>query len=157
MTTFHDKAAIFREALFLPPPDHLPQNHAGMSANRIPWVLVTSKEVRQAIFSSVSIKAPGPDGISFLCIQHAYTAIPQHFNSLYKALLNIGYHPKYWRQAIGAILAKPNKPDYTVPKAYRPIALLNCLGKVAEKIIAASLNYLAEKHHLLDPEQMGGR
>ena len=72
-------------------------------------------------------------------------------------MLNIGYHPKCWRQATGAILAKPNKPDYTVPKAYRPIALLNCLGKVAEKIIAARLNYLAEKHHLLDPEQMGGR
>ena len=35
-TTFHDKAAIFREALFPLLPDHLPQDHTGTSANRIP-------------------------------------------------------------------------------------------------------------------------
>ena len=28
-----------------------------------------------------------------------------------------------------------NKPDYTNPKAYRPIAILNCLGKVLEKLM----------------------
>jgi ribonuclease HI len=72
-------------------------------------------------------------------------------------LINTGYHPKCWRQAIGVILKKPKKPDYSVPKAYRVIALLNCLGKVSERILAQRLSYLAETTHLLHPTQIGGR
>jgi hypothetical protein len=33
------------------------------------------------------------------------------------------------------IIPKPNKPDYSSVKAYHPIALLNCLGKVIEKLM----------------------
>ena len=80
-----------------------------------------------------------------------YKAIPDTFYNLYSALLNIGYHPKYWRQATGAILKKQGKPDYSVPKAYRVIALLNCLGKVSERILAQRLSYLTETIRLLYP------
>jgi len=62
-----------------------------------------------------------------------------------------------WREAICAIIPKPNKIDYKTPKVYRPIALLNCLGKIIEKILANRLSYYAEKHSLLHEEQMGGR
>ncbi len=72
-------------------------------------------------------------------------------------LINTGYYPKCWRQAIGVILKKPKKPNYLVPKAYRVIALLNCLGKVLERILAQRLSYLAETTHLLYPTQIGGR
>ena len=37
------------------------------------------------------------------------------------------------------------------------ITLLNCLGKVSEKIIATRLSYLGETTGLLHPEQMGDR
>ena len=37
------------------------------------------------------------------------------------------------------------------------ISLLNCLGKVAEKIIATKLFFLAESIDLLNPDQIGGR
>jgi hypothetical protein len=49
------------------------------------------------------------------------------------------------------------KPDYSAPKAYGPITPLNCLGKISEKIRATRLAHLAEKHHLLDGLQIGGR
>ncbi len=58
------------------------------------------------------------------------------FYSIYSILINTGYYPKYWRQAIGVILKKLKKLNYLVPKAYRVIALLNCLGKVLERILA---------------------
>ncbi len=58
---------------------------------------------------------------------------------------------------IGVILKKPKKPDYSVPKAYRVIALLNCLGNVLEHILAQRLSYLAKTTHLLYPTQIGGR
>jgi hypothetical protein len=55
------------------------------------------------------------------------------------------------------VIPKPNKPDYSNPKAYRPIALLNCLGKVLEKLMASRLSGMAETHDLLHPDQIGGR
>jgi len=86
-----------------------------------------------------------------------YQAIPTPLTDLFKLLLKIGYHPHCWREATGAIIRKPNKPDYSVPKAYRPLSLLNCLGKISEKIMAKRFSYLAETEGLLHTEQMGGR
>jgi hypothetical protein len=71
---------------------------------------------------------------------------------LYKKLLNNNYYPKCFRETIGAILPKANKLDYNILKAYRIISLLNCLGKISEKIIAKRLAYLSEKHSILHPE-----
>ncbi|RDL42413.1 uncharacterized protein BP5553_02392 [Venustampulla echinocandica] len=78
-------------------------------------------------------------------------------NKLFSALIDVGYHLTCWKQATGAILKKLGKPNYTLPKAYRVISLLNCLGKVSERILAQRLGYLAETTTLLHPSQVGGR
>ncbi len=49
------------------------------------------------------------------------------------------------------------KRNWLELKSYRIIFLLNCLGKIAEKIIAARLAYLAETTDLLYFDQIGGR
>ena len=87
----------------------------------------------------------------------AYRAIPDYFHTLYEVLLRYGYHPKAWREATIVIIKKNGKPDYSAPKAYRPISLLNCLGKICEKIMATRLAHMAEKNHLLHNLQIGGR
>ena len=114
-------------------------------------------EIKTAIFTSSTKKALGPDRISFKIVQEAFLAIPDLFYRVYSTLIDRGYHPKQWREAIGVILKKSGKRDETVPKTYRVISLLNCLGKTAEKIIANRLSYLAENTDLLYPEQIGGR
>jgi hypothetical protein len=55
------------------------------------------------------------------------------------------------------IIKKLGKADFGISKAYRPISLLNCLGKISEKIMATRLAHMAEKHHLLQHLQIGGR
>jgi hypothetical protein len=55
------------------------------------------------------------------------------------------------------VIPKPNKPNYSNAKAYRPIALLNCLGKVLEKLMATGLSSMSKSHNLLHPDQIGGR
>ena len=54
-------------------------------------------------------------------------------------------------------LNNESKRDYSLPKSYRVITLLNCLGKIAEKMIVSRLSYLAETTDLLYPDQMGSR
>ena len=54
-------------------------------------------------------------------------------------------------------MKKTSKPDYSIPKAYRVISLLNYLGKVLERLVARRLGALAEIIDLLHPSQLGGR
>jgi hypothetical protein len=55
------------------------------------------------------------------------------------------------------VIRKPQKDDYTTPKAYRPIALLNTIGKLMEGIIARRISYITEIHQLLPGTHIGGR
>lgn len=55
------------------------------------------------------------------------------------------------------MLRKPGKDDYIQPKAYRPIALLNTLGKALEAVMATRLAYLADTFNLLPSRHTGGR
>ncbi|KJZ68630.1 hypothetical protein HIM_11979 [Hirsutella minnesotensis 3608] len=171
-TTFTEKCEAFLTTLFPTPdpspgpsspsrPQSLGKEPPGCSGSKgkakWDWPELEDPEIRRAIFSSSNKKAPGPDSLSFLPIQHAYKAIPAVFNRAYKALFDRGHHPKAWKEAIGVILPKLDKPDYSVPKAYRVISLLNCLGKVLEKLYASRLSYLANTTGLLSPTQLGGR
>jgi hypothetical protein len=142
--------------MFPPPPDFsapppLP------TRQQLPWASVTPQEVQTASNSSNPNKAPGPDGLPFLYLKEAYLKIPSMFNTLYSQLAKHGYHPFCWRESTTAIIRIHNKSDYSAPKAYRPIALLNCLGKTLEKIMATRLAFLAEKNNLLYKGQIGGR
>ena len=67
-----------------------------------------------------------------------------------------GIWPQEFKEAISVIILKPKKDDYSVPKAYRPIALLNTLGKLLTKIIANRLQFDSIANNLLHAGQFGG-
>jgi hypothetical protein len=50
---------------------------------------------------------------------------------------------------------KPDKPDYTQIKAYRVISLLNCLGKVVEKVVADMIAAYCKAAEVLHTGQIG--
>jgi len=110
--TFAEKAKLFRTALFPKPPTANIGREDEPPTRRLPWPRLTQKEIRDAIISSSSSKAPGPDGLGFECLKVAYRAIPDYFHSLYEVLLRYGYHPKAWREATVVIIKKTGKPDY---------------------------------------------
>jgi hypothetical protein len=155
--SFSGQCSAFRNTLFPPPPSAPEPMWSKYKPTSWNWEILTSSELERACSVKIKGKTPGPDMISQEIITHAYQAIPYIFFKLYASLLDIGYHPKCWKQATGAILKKPSKPDYSIPKAYRVISLLNCLGKVSERILAQRLSYLAETTTLLHPSQIGGR
>jgi len=57
----------------------------------------------------------------------------------------------------GVVIPKPNKPDHRVAKAYRVITLLNCLGKVVDKVAADAIADECERRKLLHDGQFGCR
>lgn len=62
-----------------------------------------------------------------------------------------------WKRVKEVLLSKPNNLYYTNVKAYIVISLLNCLGKVSEKVVADMLVEWYEVNHLLHSSQIGSR
>jgi len=68
---------------------------------------------------------------------------------------NLQYTP--WKTFTTIVLHKPGKPHYDVPKAYRPMALLNTMWKVLSALVADQITFLTECHQLLPINHLGGR
>jgi len=67
------------------------------------------------------------------------------------ACINLGHWPKYFKVSTTVIIPKPNKSSYDTPKAFRPIVLLNTLGKLIEKVIADRLQHLVAANDFIHP------
>jgi hypothetical protein len=68
-----------------------------------------------------------------------------------------GHHPKHWKEAIVCVIPKPNRADYTLAKNFRPISLLECLGKLLEKVVARLIYRDMDKYPIVPTTQFGGR
>ena len=124
----------------------------------IQWSRVIEEEIKHVINFSASEKALKSNDMSFAIVQRAYKTILKIFNLVYSELIENDYHSKIWREGTEIILKKSDKSNYSISKAYRIITLLNCLDKVAEKIIAMQLSYTAELNDkLLNFDQMRDR
>jgi hypothetical protein len=60
-----EKALVFRQALFPTPPVSQISEATNPTSHHLPWPKVTTDEIKNAIKSSSSTKAPGPDHIGF--------------------------------------------------------------------------------------------
>jgi hypothetical protein len=118
---------------------------------------ITEAEVRAAIFRSNPKRAPGPDDILFLVWQRIWEEAKGSIIALYRASLRLSHLPDSWRTARIAPLRKPGKPNYTVPKAFRPISLLATISKGLEALVANRLSFMAEKHNLLPSNHLRAR
>jgi hypothetical protein len=90
-------------------------------------------------------------------IQKCADLILDHLYYIFQGTVGRGYYYKPWRESITVILCKPGKPDYSVPKAYQPIALLCTIAKLLTAIIADKMSRLAKNHQLLPKTHFGGR
>ncbi|KAJ3562483.1 hypothetical protein NP233_g9541 [Leucocoprinus birnbaumii] len=155
-----DKCDVLRETLYQEPPP-LPEpvqvDLNTRNPDEIPFVDITSNEVREAIISSSAGTAPGPSQINYTMIKWAWSSAPTEITILLRRCLKMGFHPAQWRRAVAVALCKPNKPDYSQPRAYRLITLLECMGKVLEKVVAKRLTYLVGRYSLISGAQFGGR
>jgi len=116
---------------------------------------ITQQEIAVALAKTSNKSAPGSSGINYKLLKWAFASRPDRFLKIFNAAISFGYH--LWKEAIVVVLPKPNKPDYSLPKAYHPISLLECCGKLLEKIIAKCILADAHTHNILPPTQFGSR
>ena len=121
------------------------------------WKKITDEDIREALFNQSFQKAPGLDRLRFKAIRLWWEWDSQRIISMVKTSIRLGIHPRAWKEARGVVIPKPNEPDYGVARAYRVITLLNCLGKVVEKVAANTIAEECERRRLLHDGQFGCR
>jgi hypothetical protein len=127
----------------------------GDAAPKRPFYKVTKNEVKHALAGMSNKSTPGPSGIGYKLVKWAFTCHPEFLVDIYNATLHLGHHP--WTTAKVVILPKPNKLDYSTAKVYRPVLLLECFGKVLEKIIANRFTSDSNLHSILLQSQFGSQ
>jgi len=118
---------------------------------------ITIDNVKEAIKAPRLLKALGLLGILYLVIQESLEITALALTALFQACIDQGYYLKEFKQACTIALQKPGKADYTLPENYCLIALLECLGKALERVVATKLTMLAKLYKLLPQYQIGGR
>ena len=158
-SSFPEKVDLLR-AQFFPEPDpadlsDIPLDPPGNS--EAPRWEITEEEVAKAIQSLPNKKAPGATGVPNSFLKAMGPRLAAALALITQACLDWEYYPQTFKTARTVALRKPGKGDYQTPKSWRPIALLETLGKVVETVIAARVRDFAESKGLLPEAQMGAR
>ena len=114
---------------------------------------ITDEKIRKAIVTFGPGKAAGPDGIKPLTLRHLGQFAILRLQRIYRACLQIGYIPIDWRKSKVVFIPKPNKEDYTIPKAFRPISLTSFLFKVLERLVLWEMEVTCLKDHPIHRHQ----
>jgi hypothetical protein len=64
----------------------------------------------------------------------AYETLEPVLSKLFNICLHISHYPLKWKVAKITVLKKPNKETYKTQKSFRPISVLNTLGKYLRKL-----------------------
>ena len=151
------KAKAFSDAFFpkLPPTSSIPVDFQYPDP-LLDLPPITHKQIKAQIHHLSPYKASGPDEIPNIILQKSFNLIADHLLYLFQAVFSLHTYYKPWKHFTTVILRKPGKPDYEVPKAYCPIALLCTIAKVLTAIIAEDLSRLVKKHQLVHSTHFGG-
>lgn len=122
----------------------------------LPWNRsVTFEEVERNVIG-VTSTSPGIDKVTVRLLKASWPSVGQYIQSLYSACLQNNYFPSCWKVAEVAMLPKvgPGKDKSSV-RSWRPIALLSCISKGLERIIARRIAWTALTKGLLSPQHGG--
>ena len=92
-------------------------------------------EMQEALKAYSNVSAPGPDHITWwhLKLILASNTCAVDILSLANTCVSLRHWPRHFKELVSVIIPKP---AYDILKAFRPIVLLNTLGKLIEKMIA---------------------
>jgi hypothetical protein len=146
--TYEEMADTLKRRFFPPP---LPAmlydlNHAKHPPAVHYEASITIEQIQRAVVKVAPDKAPGPDEITNRVLKQALPTIETNLQQILQASLNLGHFPHIFKETTTVVLHKPNKPDYSKSKAYRPIALESTIGKVFKSVIAETISHLTEMH-----------
>ncbi|MCG7869675.1 MAG: endonuclease/exonuclease/phosphatase family protein [Candidatus Thiodiazotropha taylori] len=116
-------------------------------------IVITPDEVQSVLQSLTIGKAAGPDSISNRLLKELAIPLSGPLCDLFNFSLHSGQVPSTWKEANVTPVHK--KDDPSVISNYRPISLLNTVGKVMEKIVHKHVFNFCRDNSILTSLQSG--
>ena len=157
-TTFHHSQVRGR-SLNSPSPserrarDRTPRSGKICDKESLKESFITEETVRAVFNSFGPDKIGGCDEIKPKALQNLPEIAIKRLTTLFKAIIEIGYTPKIWRESRVAFIPKQGKTDYTDARAWRPISLSTFLIKSIEKLVLWQLDELSLINDSLSKDQ----
>lgn len=98
----------------------------------------TMEELWSAVGKIKTGKAPGPNGLSPEVTRAVCLHFPDRCLSMFNDCLTHGEFPAIWKRANLMVIPKPKK-NRNDPQTYRPICLIDTMGKVLEHLLQRRL------------------
>ena len=115
----------------------------------------------ERVFASIksfgALKGAGPDALPPIVYQNIGSKALVLLTDVYRASYLLSYLPPSWLEVRAIFIPKPDKEDYGVPKAFRPISLMNFSMKILEKLLVWNNEATVMQNHPLHPKQHGFR
>ena len=116
---------------------------------------VDLEDVKFAI-KSLKDKCPGPSKLRKKHFEELPENILFNLTHIFNCCLSVGYYPKQFKHAHMIFIHKEGT-EKDNPLNYRPISLLNTMGKIFGKIINKKLKEFLQLHNILKDSQHGFR
>lgn len=135
--------------------DHFITNFNSTSSWTVPPEdLITFDELQGIITKLRPFKAPGEDGIHNVLIKQLPDPAIHHLCSLFNECLKLGHWPNIYKSAKVIPIPKAGK-DHKYIENYRPISLLDAVGKIFEKTVLNRISSFSASHNIIKDEQFG--
>ncbi|KAI5754639.1 hypothetical protein M8J77_010224 [Diaphorina citri] len=118
--------------------------------------LFTMEELAEVIGKAKKRKSPGPDNITMEMVDLLFKSVPNYLLSAYNELLKKGTFPDIWKRSKLVLLDK-GKNSADGKATYRPICLLDSLGKTLEALIRIRIEKRLSGQWDLSSNQFGFR
>ncbi|KAI0992128.1 hypothetical protein K3495_g16058, partial [Podosphaera aphanis] len=124
-------------------------------SGHLPWDTTISMEEVERNTIGVSSTSPGTDNVTVRLLKACWSQLKKVIHALFNRCLALSHIPACWKLAEVAMLPKVGKKDKSSPRSWRPIALLSCVSKGLERVIARRLAWIALTAGLLNPQHCG--
>ncbi|KAK3525134.1 hypothetical protein QTP86_017771, partial [Hemibagrus guttatus] len=118
-----------------------------------PALRISEDDVRQIFLKQKKKKAPGPDGVTPVCLRTCADQLAFIFSQIFNRSLKLCEVPGCFKRS--TIIPIPKKPKMTGLNDYRPVALTSVVIKLFERLVLAYLKNITGP--LLDPLQFAYR
>ena len=121
------------------------------------WLKFSEEEFTHAITNCNDSSAPGPNKVIWGYLKYILKDkwCLRNIISIANICFDLSHWPNYFKKSSTIVILKPNKPSYNSVKSFKPIVLLNTLGKLIEKVIGERLQFQVISNNFIHQSQLG--